>query len=747
MGQPTKRIKIERITPAVGMDSSSAERTSSKVQEDALQRIYSRNSSSLSIQEVQKQVQNMILDTYGSKQNPGLVNTVTQRLHEVATAVESATRELLLEELSNRWMEYNIVWKMLGDVLQPLDSKDLEIPSKALTFQLGLNLWSVTILQSSRIRGRLLDALLDLLQRDRAGEVMKRGMMRNITEMFKILEPTVYEREFERPFIDAAGKVYRLESQQLIGTTYCADYLKDVDRRLKAETQRVSHYLPVNSQLQVNSVLWWEMAGYHMKVLVEMENSGLVSMLATGRYEDLERMYNLCHLFPIGLQIMREVMITHLRGHGKQLVMDRESLRRPVEFVQALVDEMDKYEQAMRLSFKKDETFRKILNAFFQYLFNLNARSPELFALFLNDKVQEWKSASREEVESTRKKAMRSFRYVQGKDIFVKYYQQHLANRFLTDSTVSYEHELRLIVKLEEICGEDFISNLKTMFFDIMIKSCNIMKGFNSTYSPPEGLSLVVKVLTTASWPKQTVDARCNLPTEILPLCEKFKDYYSLRYRLGHRSRNLTWQPNLGTADLEATFGNGRQYELHVSTYQMCVLMLFNSAECRLGYRQIEQATYIPRMDLKTTLHSLACVEGKNVLVKEPMTKDVNDGDVFLFNDNFVSESEKIMLGALVDQKESEFENQTLRQEVEVSRKPQIEAAVVRIMKSRVTLDHDALISEVTKQLQQIFLPNPAVIRESIRSLVEREYLLQRAESDRICYVYFRGHNSPSTII
>ncbi|CAM6082866.1 unnamed protein product [Calypogeia fissa] len=250
MGQPTKRIKIERIKPDVAMDSSSAERTSSKVQEDALQRIYSRNSSSLSIQEVHKEVHNMILDTYGAKQNPGLANTMTLRLREVATAVESAPRELFLEELSNKWMEHNIVWKMLGDVLQPLDSMDLEIPNKALTFQLGLNLWSVTILQSSRITGRLLDALLDLLQRDRAGEVMKRGLMRNINEMFKILEPTVYEREFERPFIDAAAKVYRLESQQLIGTTYnCADYLKDVERRLKAETERVSHYLPCKSLL------------------------------------------------------------------------------------------------------------------------------------------------------------------------------------------------------------------------------------------------------------------------------------------------------------------------------------------------------------------------------------------------------------------------------------------------------------------------------------------------------------------
>ncbi|CAM6082864.1 unnamed protein product [Calypogeia fissa] len=731
MGQPTKRIKIEGITAKVAMDSSAAEATS-KAMEDFLQELYKNNSSSLSIPDLHKEVNHIILDNYGDEQYAGFVNKMSRRLRKVATAVESAPRELFLEELNNKWTEHNMFWKTLGDVLRQMHNKYLEMQNKTLAFQLGLNLWSVHILQSSRIRGRLLDTLLQLLQSDRAGEVMKRGLMRNITEMFKILEPTVYEPEYERPFLDAAAKVYRLESQQLIGTTNCADYLKDVERRLKAETERVSHYLPVNSQLQITSVLWWEMVGYHMKVLVEMENSGLVSMLTNGRYEDLEQMYNLCRRFPTGLQIMREVMITHLREHGKQLVMDHERLRRPVEFVQALVDEVDKYEQAMQLSFKNDATFKKVLNSSFEYLFNLNARSPESFSLFLKDRCQEWKSASREEVESMINKAMRSFRFVQGKDIFEKYYQQHLANRFLTDSTVlDYEHERLLIAKLEELCGDHFTSNVKVMFFDMLI-SCHIMEGFNSTFPCAEGPFLDVKVLTTASWPKQTGGARCNLPTEILPLLDKFEDYYTFL----NRSRELKWQPNFGTADMEATFGDGQQYQLNVSTYQMCVLLLFNSADCRLGYREIEQATDIPREDLRRTLHSLACVEGKNVLVKEPMMEVVNDDDVFLLNDNFVSESDKIMLSTLVAQKESEFEHQALRQEVEVNRKPQIEATVVRIMKSRVSLDHNDLISEVTKQLQRIFLPNPAVIIESIESLVEREYLLLRAESDRICYVY-----------
>eukprot|EP00249_Psilotum_nudum_P003831 c17326_g1_i1 orf=2-220(+) len=72
---------------------------------------------------------------------------------------------------------------------------------------------------------------------------------------------------------------------------------------------------------------------------------------------------------------------------------------------------------------------------------------------------------------------------------------------------------------------------------------------------------------------------------------------------------------------MKATFAKGQKHELNVSTYQMCILTLFNSAD-QLTYREIEQGTGIPSMDLKRSLQSLACVKGKNILRKEPMSKD-----------------------------------------------------------------------------------------------------------------------------
>ena len=86
-------------------------------------------------------------------------------------------------------------------------------------------------------------------------------------------------------------------------------------------------------------------------------------------------------------------------------------------------------------------------------------------------------------------------------------------------------------------------------------------------------------------------------------------------------------------------------------------------------------------------------------------------------------------------QKEGEAEKLETRQKVEEDRKPEIEAAIVRVMKSRKVLDHNTVITEVTRQLAARFVPNPAVIKKRIEGLIEREFL-ERDRDDRTLYRY-----------
>jgi cullin 3 len=117
------------------------------------------------------------------------------------------------------------------------------------------------------------------------------------------------------------------------------------------------------------------------------------------------------------------------------------------------------------------------------------------------------------------------------------------------------------------------------------------------------------------------------------------------------------------------------------------------------------------------------------------MSKDIAEDDAFFFNDKFSSKLFKVRIGTVVAQRVFELESVETRQRMEELRKPHIEAAIIRVMKSRRILEYNNIIAEVTKQLQTQFLPNPAVIKNRIESLIERDFL-ERDKVDRNTYGY-----------
>ncbi|GKB79506.1 cullin 3 [Tanacetum coccineum] len=91
--------------------------------------------------------------------------------------------------------------------------------------------------------------------------------------------------------------------------------------------------------------------------------------------------------------------------------------------------------------------------------------------------------------------------------------------------------------------------------------------------------------------------------------------------------------------------------------------------------------------------------------------KDIGEDDTSFFNDNFGSKFYKVKIGTVVAKKESEPEKET-KHRVEEDRKPQIEAAIVRIMKARRVLDHNNIVAKVTKQLQTRITKLPTIFQD-----------------------------------
>lgn len=61
------------------------------------------------------------------------------------------------------------------------------------------------------------------------------------------------------------------------------------------------------------------------------------------------------------------------------------------------------------------------------------------------------------------------FRFLSDKDVFERYYKQHLSSRLLLGKSVSDEVERGMITKLKIECGYQFTSKLEGMFTDMRL--------------------------------------------------------------------------------------------------------------------------------------------------------------------------------------------------------------------------------------------------------------------------------------
>ena len=719
MAQKSKFI-IKPFQHNVQMDEEYANRTWQTLHE-AIREIHRQNASGLSFEELYRNAYNMVLHKFGDKLYSGLSDTITRHLQAVAGQVADSNDERFLPELKDKWDKHKLSSIMIRDILMYMDRTYVASQKKTPVYERGLQIFRDEVCRNARIKDRLLHMLLDLVQRERTGEMIERGLLKTITSMLVELGRDVYTRDFESPFLSASATFYQAESQEYIAQNSAADYIKKAEQRLQEEADRVAHYLDAATEAKIREVAERELIGRHMRTIAEMEHSGVVAMIEDNKLDDLKRAYELFKRVTqptSGLTVIREIMAAHVRARGTELVSDEERNRDPVAYVTGLLALRDKYEAVIKDAFSDDKQFKNALNKAFEHFVNINSHSPEFIALFVDEQLRKgMKTTSEEEVEGTLDKVVMLFRYLHEKDVFEKYYKQHLAKRLLGQRSVSDDAERQMITKLKTECGYQYTSKLEGMFTDMKI-SADTQEDFRKTNgesSKVDGIELSVHVLTTGFWPTQ-LGTKCILPPQILRCCETFKEHYLMR----HNGRRLQWQANMGSADLKATFGS-RRYEINVSTYLMCILLQFNDCD-RKSYADIAQATEIPSPELKRALQSLACAKFK-ILNKEPKGRDVDDGDVFEYNGDFSAKHLRFKVGTVTASKENDAEKQETRAKVDEDRKPQIDAALVRVMKSRKEMEHNSLIAEVTSQLQSRFMPHPNVIKKRIESLIEREFL------------------------
>lgn len=209
------------------MDEEYANKTW-KTLHDAIHEIHRQNASGLSFEELYRNAYNMVLHKFGDKLYSGLAETVTTHLRGVAAEIQGVSEDDFLGQLKEKWEKHKLSSIMIRDILMYMDRTYVVSQKKVPVYERGLQIFRDEVCRNPVIKERLLRMLLDLIHRERLGEMVPRGDIKTITGMLVELGRDVYSVDFEQPFLAASATFYQRESQEYMAQNSASDYMKKV---------------------------------------------------------------------------------------------------------------------------------------------------------------------------------------------------------------------------------------------------------------------------------------------------------------------------------------------------------------------------------------------------------------------------------------------------------------------------------------------------------------------------------------
>ncbi|KPI85555.1 hypothetical protein ABL78_5384 [Leptomonas seymouri] len=385
---------------------------------------------------------------------------------------------------------------------------------------------------------------------------------------------------------------------------------------------------------------------------------------------------------------------------------------------------------------------------------------------------------------------------LEDKDTFLEHYRLCLARRLLntsgsaappataaatgreqepTTSPSSYgmlnlEAERQLV-----ICLQSYLGSTGTHAFEAMLRDYEGTLRTRDLFEQEPAFAelsakIRVQLITSAQWPMYTMlplTPHVSLQKGI----DAFRDYYAK----AHPSRTLLWVFSLGTATLTAKMPSGAEKQISASTLLATLLLVvsdaYNACADQAGSitgAHIAQKVGIPFHALRMHLHLLSQHRAFNLLRWTPVgagaTKtlgntsaaEMTENDTFTLNPAYTHKLRKIRLPlpkmrltglpsneATADRAMSliaegtpwESEDAVVNRHVFASRRLLLDAALVRVFKSRRVLLFEDLFQAVTAQLSRQFVPTRRDIKAQLEGLIDRDYVRRSAE-DPNAFVY-----------
>jgi hypothetical protein len=672
--------------------------------------------------------------------------------------LSAAPAEKLLEVLAAQWEDYKIYVEWLRRVFVGIDQLDKEgrlavaimMNEKDPAWRyrsvtsIGMDCFYTYITESrfKQVKEQVLTAFTD----DRDGLAVDRSLVRVITEMMVLIGgsqvPTfdlLKDREhaiqtsqeesglssnlffldmWEAPIREQAQDACTAASHRWFSVSDIPGFLVLLEEFLAAEKSRVDAMLRTHSWPRVRSALMEVSVQIRMADILD-HRTGFRHMVENSCWSDLSRLYHLLCFIPdhVGVDRLSAMVQANIEQLGEGFLEER-ILRVKSKGVKGEGDDLyvqnivqifrtftgllvDQFEDNPRIRMALVNGMNKCVNADDGSV--TNAPMAELLAHFI-DSVLCGKKDKEEGAAAAIQDAVEVFTFLNDKDMFQDSHRNLLGSRLLQDRSTDLEKEKEFIAKIKSRQDPSFTAKFEGMLTDFS-SADEFNKRFASAWRPPRGhpWEFSGKLLCQGHWPPPFPTKTVALPPVLLDATKQFAALYSKE----QSSRKVEFALAEGTMTVRGFFTGDTWHDLKCDTLQGIILVRFNDTP-RWTVSELASSVGMDAGDVCKLLHPLIFNPTSRVLINKTLMDDhkagkavvkkVEPSHVVFFNDKFAQKRKMVVVPHIQLR-------QTLNKgAIDIGRRHVLEAAIVRIMKTRKTMKMQQLIVEVEQQVSGCLL-------------------------------------------
>lgn len=668
---------------------------------------------------------------------------LTTHVSNLYNKVSASGEESILTVYHNNWQQFSKGTKYLDNLFSYLNKQHIQkqrfseadqkyghitmdINDQHMQIgELAFEIWREELIEP--VKARLVSVLLSCILADRqdrglvAPVATVRGVINSFVDVCEYKKKNtflLYETIFETELLKQTAEFYKAESGTLLQELPLSQYMLRVIARKQEEMLRCTKFIPACCHYKVERRVHFELVEQHLSVL--QGEAG--KFVAEERTDDLANMYRLLKPVSNGLKPLVASVQEHVKKQGLQAVHQLTGEHLATLYVENLLAVHQKYTAVVTSTFNRDQQFQEAMHRAFEAVINTkqgknSPKSPEIIAKYCDILLKKsTKGLTESEIDDKLTNCITIFKYVEDKDIFQKFYSRHLAKRLLQQLSLSMDLEEFMINKLKAACGYEFTSRLHRMFTDMAVSQGHNQKFL--VYLKEHDLALdtnfSINILQSGAWPMGTTNCgfTMSLPQEL----EKPLQYFEKFYHSSFSGRKLTWLHHLSQGELKCCF-TSRTYIVTMVSYHVVIMLFFQKATV-MKAGELLSGTKLPSDAFYRFLQTL--IDSKML---QSDTQELTEASTITLNMQYTNKRTKFKIMTAQIKEQQQQEVTATHSSVEEDRKVYLQAAIVRIMKTRKVILHNSLIQEVISHSRGRFMPQIPMIKKCIEVLLDKQYI------------------------